>query len=231
VHKLARFVAALTLLLGACGGKRGMSGGEAGSDMTTSTTTGAGGDPVQPMCSPPANVDFAGAPASDLPPEWGCPCTRRPGPGNADSCSQGVGQTATGRIGPGGGTLVLTGQQGLSSGAGAELDVPAGALPADVLVSIVETNIPPPGSLLDYSPVYSFEPTDLTFAAPVTFKIPWGSTTPAPAGLTVFWGACNVSYRHVSDVTVGDTSVEGTTTSLGWAVVGIERGSSAASCP
>jgi len=206
-------------------------GGAAGDDMTTSTTTGAGGSVDPPMCSPPVGIDFTGAPASNVPAEWGCPCSRRGGPGAGDTCSVGVGQTATGRIGPGGGTLVLTGQQGLSSGEGAELDVPAGALPADVLISIIETNLPPPGSLLDYSPIYSFEPHEITFAAPASFRIPWGNTTPAPDGLTAFWGPCDGVFRHVSDVTVGPTSVAGTTTSLGWVVAGVARGESTQACP
>jgi hypothetical protein len=198
--------------------------------MTTSTTTGMGGDPG-PMCLPPAAVDFTGAPPSDVPPEWGCPCTRRPGPGNAEGCAQGVGQTATGRIGPGGGNLILTGQQGLWSGTGAELVVPGGALPADTLVSIVETNLPPPGSLVDYSPIYSFEPSQLTFSAPATFRIPWGSDRPVPAGLTAFWGSCNGTFHHVSDVTVNGQSIEGTTSTLGWVVVGVAKGASTQGCP
>ena len=198
--------------------------------MTTTTTTG-GGDPGVPTCMPPIGIDFTGAPPSDVPPEWGCPCTRRPGPGNSENCAQGVGQTATGRIGPGGGTLVLTGQQGLWSGTGAELDVPAGALPSDVLVSIIETNLAPPGSLVDTSPVYSFEPSELTFAAPAKFRIPWGSSVPAPAGLSAFWGPCNGVFRHVSDVVVDGSSVEGTTTSLGWVVVGVAKGASTQACP
>src|SRR3954452_23932626 len=80
LHALARIGTTLLLLLGACGGKRGGAGGEAGADMTTSTTTGTGGDPGGPTCLPPTAVDFTGAPASDVPPQWGCPCTRRPGP-------------------------------------------------------------------------------------------------------------------------------------------------------
>jgi hypothetical protein len=227
---LARFGVVLTLLLCACGGKRGTAGSDddAG-DMTTTTTSGAGGG--GPVCAPPTEIDFMGAPPSDVPPEWGCPCTRRPGPGNAEPCAQGVGQMATGRIGPGGGTLVLTGQQGLSNGDGAKLDVPSGALPGDVLISIVELGQAPPGSLVDYSPIYSFEPSDLTFAVPATFHIPWGSTTPAPAGLTAFWSPCNGVFHYVSDVTVGATTVDGTTSSLGWVVVGVAKGSSTQSCP
>jgi hypothetical protein len=125
---------------------------------------------------------------------------------------------------------VLTGQQGLASGEGAQLDVPAGALPADVLISIIETNQAPPGSLVDYSPIYSFEPSDLTFSMPAKFRVPWGSTTAAPAGLTAFWSPCNGAFHFVSNVTVGDTSVEGTTTSLGWVVVGVARGASTQGC-
>jgi hypothetical protein len=219
----------LTLLFCACGGKSRGAGGEGGADMTTTTTGGdPGGAAGGPACVPPSTIDFTGAPPSNVPPEWGCPCTRRTG---GPSCSVGVGQTATGRIGPGGGTLVLTGQQGLSSGVGAELDVPSGALPADVLISIVETSNAPPSSLLDYSPVYSFEPSDLTFSTPATFRIPWGSDTPAPDGLAAFWGPCNGIFHFVSDVTLDGSSVQGTTTSLGWVVVGVAKGASTQACP
>ena len=72
--------------------------------MTTTTTGGdPGGAAGGPTCVPPSSIDFTGAPPSNVPPEWGCPCTRRTG---GPSCSVGVGQTATGRIGPGGGNLI-----------------------------------------------------------------------------------------------------------------------------
>jgi len=138
---------------------------------------------------------------------------------------------ATGRIGPGGGTLVLSGQQGAVSGAGAELDVPGDALAADLTLTIVETDLSPPASLFDYSPVYSFEPTELALATPATFRVPWGSDKPAPPGLAAFWAGCNDVFHFVSSVSVERAAVLGTTTRLGWVVVGVPKGPGTQACP
>jgi len=71
-----------------------------------------------------------------------------------------------GVIGPGGGRV--------AGPRGTELDVPAGALDEESIVTITEAmeGFPDPRNLELRSPVFAFEPHGTTFATPVTIRIP-----------------------------------------------------------
>jgi hypothetical protein len=86
-----------------------------------------------------------------------------------------VGQRASVAVGPAGGRLAL---------GPVALDVPAGALAADtVLTLVVDDDRSPPG-FRAFSPVFRFEPAGLVFARPVEVTLPYGGDRNLA---TVFW--------------------------------------------
>jgi len=120
----------------------------------------------------PKTFNLSNAPAGML--VSGCPCTRRPGPGNSAECPQGGNASTSAVIGPQGGTIMLIGQQGLSSGVAFTLDIPPGALSTSTLLTLTETDLSPPSDFVDFSPVYRIGPLGVTFSKPVALRVPSG---------------------------------------------------------
>jgi hypothetical protein len=88
-----------------------------------------------------------------------------------------AGRTASGRIGPAGGELVLD---------DLELQVPPGAVNAETEITVTVTDEPVPGSFTGFSPVYRFEPEGTVFETPVTVRLPFAGDRETA---TVFWTA------------------------------------------
>jgi hypothetical protein len=120
------------------------------------------------------------------PPQPGCPCTRRPGQGNSYLCPMGVGQTAYLYIGPDGGEIGLLGQQSASSNVPFDLKIPPGALDANTLISVTETDLAPPSGFLDWSPVYLVEPRGLPLQKVAGVQIPWSSNLKVADNLAIY---------------------------------------------
>jgi hypothetical protein len=167
----------------ATGGNWGTGGyGETGGNWGTGGYNATGGmtgivdasvDAVGGLACP-ALTELTSSPPP-APPQPGCPCTRRPGQGNSYLCPMGVGQTAYLYIGPGGGSISLHGQQSASSNVPFGLTIPPGALDADTLISVRETDLPPPSGFADWSPVYLVEPRGLLLHKVAGLQIPWSS--------------------------------------------------------
>lgn len=162
----------------------------------------------------------------------GCPCTRRPGPGNSWQCAMGANESASAVIGPSGGTVSLMGQQGAASGVAMTLQIPPGALASDTTITITETNVPPPASFLDWSPVWRFEPLGLTFAAHATIQMPWGNLSgPVDPALATYWSADGCTWERRADSYVNAGFMNASIVALGYGFAGSPRTAATASCP
>jgi hypothetical protein len=165
----------------------------------------------------------------------GCPCTRRPGSGHSFECAVGAGESASATIGPEGGTLSLVGQQGKSSGVAFQIEFPPGAVPTPMTITVTETTVPPPGDLVDYSPVYLVEPRGLGLGKLSPVRVPWGSTSgPVAQDLAIYAraesaGGCAFTPLGDNDLNAGFN--QGSIDHLGYLVVGAKRTDAEASCP
>lgn len=211
----------------------GQSGGTGEGGAAASDPAATKHDPPS-TCAAPTSIQFAGDSGGGAPGP-GCPCTRRPGPGSSFQCVAGVGESTSATIGPAGGSITLVGQEGGPHGGGVpfRIDIPPTALDHEVTITITETSVPPLASLVDYSPVYRLEPADLTFAVPATLGIPWSNESgQVSQSLSIYWAAgCGGVFEPLADNYINAGFNQGSTTKLGWAVVGYPKGAALASCP
>lgn len=162
----------------------------------------------------------------------GCSCTRRPGPGRSSQCPAGVGEFASRTIGPEGGTIQLTGQQG--KGVPFQITFPPGALSVATKITLTETSAPPPGELTDYSPIYLIEPRGLRLANLAFVRVPWSSSSEAIArDLAIYArsedGSC--SFERVGDNYTNAGFNTGSVGTLGYLGVGAPRAPKDQNCP
>ncbi len=118
-------------------------------------------------------------------PSW-CGCTRRPDAQESFQCPRGVGELATANIGASGGSVELTGHQGIVSGVSAKVDFPPTALASPLEITLIETAIPPPQDLIDWSPVYRLEPLGAALATAAAVRLPWSNSVANVPGLSVW---------------------------------------------
>ena len=186
-------------------------------------------------------VDAAVAEASpDAEAAVSCGCTRRPGAGNTSECPAGLGEYGSATIGPSGGSVTVQGRQGVASGVVAQLVFPPTAIATATDIKLIETAIPPPQDLLDWSPVYLAEPAGLTLAARTPIQFPW-SSGPAPppqgpsvttaAGLSIWFSADGTCFTRLPDSYTNAGFEQGSATQLGYFIVGVPRTASTANCP
>jgi hypothetical protein len=170
-----------------------------------------------------------------------CPCTRRPGAGNSLQCPAGIGEYSEGNLDAGGGSIELWGRQFAASGVTAKLDFPPTALATATDLKLIETNIPPPHDLLDWSPVYLVEPAGLSLSVATPIQLPW-SSGPAPssqnrtsatamADLSIWFSADGNCFTRISDSYTNAGFEQGSVTRLGYFIVGAPRTAATASCP
>jgi hypothetical protein len=249
----------LGLVWASCNGShplKGMPGGDAGDDGGAGRGDGPPAETVQDAAAaegavgapeagaaevlaggddrPDAAAEAPRADAADARDPASCPCTRRPGEGNSFMCRMGVNESMTFTIGPGGGYVIIHGRQGTPSNIPFALNIPPTALPGEVSIKVTETNLPPPGDFVDFSPVYRIEPTTLAFSVPVEVQIPWSSTlTLVPAQLAIYWSApdSDTTFVKVPDSSVGAGVIRGSTRGGGYAFVGVPKGTAFAGCP
>jgi hypothetical protein len=171
----------------------------------------------------PALAELTSSPAP-VPPQPGCPCTRRPGVGNSYLCPMGVGQKSYAYIDSSGGSLFLIGQQSAKSNIPFELTIPPGAVNTLTLVSVEETDLPPPSGFLDWSPVYLVEPRGLTLAKVAGLQIPWSSNvSQIPSTLAIYArdenGSCG--WKPLVDSYMNAGFEQASLTALGYLFVGV----------
>ncbi len=200
-----------------------------------SLDSGVGG-----LCS----VDDAGTSATDADVDAeaavSCGCTRRPGAGNASECPAGVGEYGSATMGPVGGNVQVRGRQGIESGVVAQLAFPPTAIVTPTDIKLIETAIPPPQDLLDWSPVYLAEPAGLSLAARTPIQLPWSSGPfPAPqgpsvttaAGLSIWFSADGTCFTRLPDSSTNAGFEQGSVTQLGYFIVGVPRTAASSTCP
>lgn len=171
----------------------------------------------------PALAELTSSPPPAAP-QPGCPCTRRPGNGNSYLCPMGVGQKSYAYVDSAGGTLSLSGQQSVKSGVPFELTIPPGALDTLTLISVEETDLPPPSGLLDWSPVYLVEPRGLPLAKVAGLQIPWSSNfNQVPKTLAIYArdenGTCG--WKPLIDSYTNAGYEQASLTELGYLFVGV----------
>ena len=170
----------------------------------------------------PGLPELTGSPAP-VPPYPGCPCTRRPGVGNSYLCPMGVGQKSYFYLDSSGGNVGLLGQQSTKSNVPFELTIPPGAVDKLTLISVEETDLPPPGGFLDWSPVYLIEPRGLSFSKVAGVQIPWSSNvTQVPSTLAIYArdenGTCG--WKRLIDSYTNAGFEQASLTQLGYLFVG-----------
>jgi hypothetical protein len=196
-----------------------------GCSMTFPLAQGEGG--AAGMAGAEAGTGAGSSSASD------CRCTRRPGDGNSFDCPFGEAVTVAREIGPEGGTVELD-RTVSTAGVTVSVTIPRGALSEATTIRITETSIPPPAGILDWSPLYHFEPEDLTFLTPVQVRIPWRAGNGlVPTELALYWstepgGSCEMTPLADSYVNAGFN--QGTLKHFGWGIVGVAR-PQGSSCP
>jgi hypothetical protein len=189
----------------------------------------------------PSSMDADAEPSDGAAAAASCYCTRRPGTGNSVQCPAGVGEHASATIGPSGASVSLQGRQGVASGVAAQLNFPPTALATPTRITLVETAIPPPEDLLDWSPVYLVQPAGLALAARTPVQLPWSSgplSTPqggpsvtTVADLSIWFSADGTCFTRVSDSYTNAGFEQGSLTQLGYLIVGAPRTASTATCP
>lgn len=199
--------------------------GPASSVLIVAVDGGVGG-----LCAAGDGGD-AGGPSDASAAAGACGCTRRPGAGSSFQCPAGLGEATRATIGPAGGTVSLEGLQGKASGVQAELQLPPTAVSAPTTITLIETAIPPPSDLLDWSPVYLAEPAGLALVARTPVQFPWSNASGTAQGLAIWSSPDGVCFTRVPDSYTNAGFEQGSTTQLGYFIVGAPRTPSAASCP
>jgi len=111
-------------------------------------------------------------------------------------------------VGPAGGTVSI---------AGAELEIPAGALEEEVEISITETAEEVPGGFLGSSPVFQFEPDGLVFAQPVAARMAFEGS---PDQLDLIWSVTGGEGYEAMGATIDGQMVVGQITHFSQGFVG-----------
>ena len=201
-------------------------------DAAASGTAEDSGSPVDPDAEAGLTLDAEAAVS--------CGCTRRPGAGNTSQCPAGLGEYGSATIGPSGGSVQVQGRQGVASGVAAQLAFPPTAIATPTDIKLIETAIPPPQDVLDWSPVYLAEPAGLTLAERTPIQLPWGSgpfpVTQSPlvvtaAGLSIWFSADGTCFTRLADSYTNAGFEQGSVTQLGYFIVGVPRTAASSTCP
>jgi hypothetical protein len=214
----------------------GGSGGSGSSGVSGSATPG-GSDTADAAAfyhesGAPPDITY---PDVVAPPDNGgsCFCTRRPGPGVSLRCPAGIDESAWAIIGPAGGTVALTGRQGIGSGVACQLTIAPKAIERDVAVSITETSIPPPKEFSDWSPIYEVAPACVRSSSLMKLRLPWGNRDGlVPSGLTIYYAKDrNSPFQPLSDVYNNAGFSDAGITEFGLFFVGVPKSPDQAGCP
>jgi hypothetical protein len=107
-------------------------------------------------------------------------------------------------VGPSGGSIDAD---------GVRLDIPAGALPNDVSISIVATTDAPPPDYDGLSPVFEFSPDGLTFAKPARVAIVYHDD---PSAASIVWSSGSTFEELPSSASGGSMTADITHFSRGF---------------
>jgi hypothetical protein len=200
-------------------------------DPGSGTTTGGGGLPMgtgQGGSAP--TMGSADASTTGVPP-W-CmsgpelpvaPCNCPSTPMDAWYCGSG-GPSITATLDPSGGEVTLSGAGGCQNGVLFSLKVPPGAVTKPLTIKITETALPPK-RFAATTPGYVIEPLDLEFAIPASLRIPWGNTSSATQGFSIYTAPSTCAEpAKLPDSYVNAGFLQGTTQRLGIFFAGTPNG-------
>jgi hypothetical protein len=146
----------------------------------------------------------------------------------------GLGEETTVRVDASGGNVVLSGRQSMQSGVATQIEFPPTAIASPTDVTLIETAIPPPHDLLDWSPVYRVEPLGLALHTPTPVMVPWsnlsGSTFSTQA-LSLWFSPDGGCFTRVSDSYTNAGFEQGSITTLGYFIVAMARNTATETCP
>ena len=136
-------------------------------------------------------------------------------------------------VGPAGGKVTLTAQQGADSGVPFSLTVPPTAFPDDVTIRVTETPLAPPAEFFDYSPVYLVEPTDLISKVPLRIVIPFGNKDGTVAAGLAIYRASSPSgpFARLADSYVNAGFMQGSVFEFGYFFAGAPKPNAQVGCP
>jgi hypothetical protein len=183
-----------------------------------------------------ANVGAGSAP---VPNGTTCVCTRRPGSGSYFDCPAGVGDNASLSLGPDGGTLSLNGREGAVSGVPAQIDFAPDSVQTQTTVTLIETSIPPPADLVDWSPVYLVEPAGLVLAKPARLSLPDTNGSEAtgemqnlaPSNMVIWFSVDGACFSPLADSLGNAGFMTGALSQSGYLMVGAPQNASTPTCP
>lgn len=129
--------------------------------------------------------------------------------------------------------MLIQGQQGASSGVGFRIEVPPNALAEAIEITITETSEPPPADLVDYSPIYRIEPSDIGARFPIKLTVPFGGndgSIPRTLGIHL---ADDVTgpFEPITDNYVNAGFLQGSTERFGAFLAAAPREPAQAECP
>jgi hypothetical protein len=160
--RTCREMLGVLVIVAGCGGSGCGGAGSSGSDGT------AGDAPSGDPDATGSSGDSGGGGGGDS--------------GTTGPDAAGVGDTSTEMVGSGGGSLDVD---------GATLDIPAGALAGDVLITITKTTEVAPTGSATASAVYALSPAGQVFTTPVTFTLHVGA--PPPLDYHIAWSKAGVA--------------------------------------
>jgi hypothetical protein len=134
-------------------------------------------------------------------------------------------------VGPAGGAITLPGRQGIVSGVSAQVTFAPGAIATPTTITLIETAIAPPSDLLDWSPVYLVEPAGLALANPAALRLPDSNSLSTVSELSIWFSADGSCFTRIPDSYTNAGFEQGSTSQLGYLIVGTPRTASTATCP
>ena len=201
--------------------------------LLASLAAACGVPPPPPDVTGPPRTDAGAGPPTPPPPDPSpCHCTRRPGPGTSFRCPAGADEQASALIGPAGGVVELSGQQG--RGVPFSLKIPPRALAAPRRITVTETSTPPPADFIDFSPIYRVDPIDLALTVPGEWQVPWGNFEgDTPRDLALYWSPSGAptSFTRLPDSFVNAGFNQASARNGGFLFVGAPKGARHAHCP
>src|SRR4029079_12977953 len=96
------------------------------------------------------------------------------------------------------------------------------AVQAPTVITITETECPPPSAYVDFSPVYQFDPPNLVLAKPATVRIPWSNSQQTGSNLSIFLSN-GAGFERVADSYTNAGFMQGSFTHFGSAFSGTPK--------
>jgi hypothetical protein len=147
-------------------------------------------------------------------------------------CPAGTGDSTMAMVTDAGGTVTLSGTPSTTkSGVPLRLEIPRGALATPTIVTITETEIPPPVGYVDGSPIYRIDPADLAFAKPAILTIPFQVLSGVNGPALAIYQIIGDQFMKVPDSYLNAGFLQGSIKSGGLYFAGVPKSPTQEHCP